>query len=669
MSIPEDIRARAAELRTLIRDADHRYYVLDDPQLTDSQYDEAYRELRALEAAHPELVTPDSPTQRVPGAVADGFEPYTHPSPMVSLNNVMTEEEFRDWVASGNRFLKSEDERTYSVEPKIDGVGLELIYERGRLVAGVTRGDGTVGENITSNARTIRQIPAVLRGSDVPEFVAIRGEAYVRKDDFAAYNARIEEAGEKPYANPRNFCGGSVRQLDARITAKRPIRYFAYALGGIAGRSFDHHADLLAAFRDWGLPTIPETRLARGADEVVAAYGHLVAQREDLPYELDGVVIKVNDMATQERMGMRSRSPRWAVAWKFAAQRAQTTLRDVDWNVGRTGQVTPRALLEPVFLAGVTVSHATLHNVDELGRLGLLRGDAVEIERAGDVIPKVLRAIPESRDGSETEIAVPTACPICDTPLVRDAEKVAIRCPNFSCPAQIKGRLTHFAQRRAMDIRGLGEKQVIQLLEADLIQDAASLFLLEKDQLVGLDRWGEKSAQNLLAQLEQARTRPLDRFLFALGIPEVGESGGRLLARTFGTLERVRAATEEELLEINEVGQAMATSVLEWFEEAHNSAMLDRLLAAGVQPAPVEQVAAGGVFEGMAVVITGTLEALSRSEAKALVEQQGGRASGSVSKRTSLLVAGPGAGSKLKKAEELGIEVIDEAEFLQRVGR
>jgi DNA ligase (NAD+) len=660
--------ARIAALREELRDADHRYYVLDDPLLTDTQYDERYRELVALEAAWPEFQDEASPTQRVPGAVAEGFEPFPHPTPMVSLTNVTTEEEFRDWVTSADRFLQQDAPRRYSVEPKIDGVGLELIYENGRLVAGVTRGDGFVGENITANAKVIRAIPHRLRGKHVPAYLAIRGEAYVQKADFEAYNRTLEEAGQKTFANPRNFCAGSLRQLDPEIPAGRPIRYFAYAVGN-AEDLFDNQTEMLDAFRELGLPTAPESRVVEGADAVVARYGELVDARDGLPYELDGVVIKEDDHGLQRRLGMRSRSPRWAVAWKFAAQRARTVLRDVDWSVGRTGVVTPRAILEPVFLAGVTVSHATLHNVDELDRLGLRIGDPVEIERAGDVIPKVIRVLEDERRGHEQVLTVPETCPACDTPLVRDPERVAIRCPNFACSAQIHGRLVHFASRRALDIRGLGDKQIRQLLDQGLIKDAASLFTLEVSDLAALERWGQKSAENLLAQLERARTAPLDRFLNALGIREVGERGSKILARAFGTLDRVAHATEAELLELDEVGEALARAVLEWFGEAHNQDMLQRFAAAGVAPTAVETGDTSGALAGLVVVLTGKLETMSRDEAKALVEKLGGRAASSVSKRTNLVVAGPGAGSKRKKAEELGIEVIDEEEFVKRVGR
>lgn len=665
---PPDVVRRVRELREALREADHRYYILDDPTLSDSQYDELFRELLALERRWPALEDPASPTRRVPGAVAEGFEPYRHPSPMVSLDNVMSEAEFREWVESADRFLRSTEPRSYSVEPKIDGVALELIYEAGRLVAAVTRGDGEVGENLTANARTIRSIPALLRGPGVPEWIAVRGECYCRKADFEAFNREAEAAGERTFANPRNFVAGSLRQLDPAIPAARPIRYLAYAHGGVRGATYATQAELLAALRQMGLPTVPEARVVEGADAVVRAYEDLLARRDRLPYEADGVVVKVDQARLQERLGMRIRSPRWAVAWKFPAQRAVTRLEAVDWSVGRTGVVTPRAVLEPVFLAGVTVRHATLHNLDELARLDLRVGDRVEIERAGDVIPKVLRALPEARTGRETRVRVPATCPACGTALGRDEGKVALRCGNFACPAQVAAHLVHFASRGALDIRGLGEKQVQQLLEAGLVKDAADLFTLRAEDLAALPRWGEKSAANLLAQLAEARRPPLDRLLVGLGIREVGERGARILARAFGTLGRLARATREELLELDEVGDAMADAVREWFAEPRNARMLERLEAVGVRPRRVE-APAGGAFEGLTVVLTGTLATLSRDEAKALVEAQGGRAASAVSARTHLVVAGPGAGSKLTRARELGVEVIDEEEFLRRAGR
>lgn len=666
---PRDKAASRIEaLRRTIHEADQAYYVHDDPTLTDSQYDELFRELVALETAWPDLVTAASPTQRVSGGFADGFERHPHPTPMVSLDNVTTADDIRDWIDGLDRFLQSDAPRRYCLEPKIDGMGLELLYEEGRLVRGLTRGDGTQGEDITLNARTIRAVPLRLKGDAIPPFLAVRGEVYVRKADFLAFNEAAREADERTFANPRNFAAGSLRQLDSSIPASRPLRYFAYAVGNEGGPPYASQESLLEAFRAAGLPTIPETRFADDADAVIAAYEALSAAREDLPYELDGVVVKVDDVELQRRLGMRSRSPRWAVAWKFPAQRATSVVRDVDWNVGRTGAVTPRAILEPTPLAGVTVSHATLHNVDELGRLGLRIGDPVEIERAGDVIPKVIRVLEDARTGSEVPIEVPTACPVCSTPLERDPERVVMRCSNFTCGAQVHARLVHFASKHALDIRGLGEKQVRQLLDADLVRDAADLFKLQLDDLAALERWGRKSAENLLAQLEIAKTRSLDRVLVGLGIREVGERGARILARAFGSLDAIAAADADQLVELHEVGDAMAEAVVAWFGESHNREMLARLAAAGLDPEPLEAIQ-GGAFDGLTVVLTGKLEAISRKEAQGLVEQAGGRPASSVSKKTQLVVAGPGAGSKLKKANELGIEVIDEAEFLRRVGR
>jgi DNA ligase (NAD+) len=664
---PEE-SARAARLREALREADHRYYVLDDPVLSDAEYDELYRELVALEERRPALRTPDSPTQRVPGKAIEAFEPYRHPSPMVSLDNVTSEAEFRDWVESADRFLRSDAPRRYSVEPKIDGVGLELVYEGGVLAAAATRGDGEVGENVTENARGVRAIPQRLAGSDVPEWIAVRGECYCRKADFARFNREAEAEGERTFANPRNFVAGSLRQLDPSIPASRPIRYYAYALGGIRGASYPSQGALLAALRDMGLPTAERSRVVEGADEVVRTYEALLAERDDLPYEADGLVVKVDDAGLQERLGMRIRSPRWAVAWKFPAQRAVTRLREVDWSVGRTGVVTPRAILEPVRLAGVTVQHATLHNLDEIGRLGLLGRDVVEIERAGDVIPKVRRVLVERRDGDERPIPVPDACPSCGGPLRRDEGKVALRCANFACPAQVRAHLVHFAGRGALDIRGLGEKQVEHLLRAGLVRDAADLFTLRLESVAELERWGEKSAGNLLREVEAAKQAPLDRFLVALGIPEVGERGARLLARAFGTLEALAAARPEDLLEIHEVGEAMAEAVTGWFAEPRNRDMLRRLAEAGVRPTAAA-ASREGPFTGKTLVVTGKLERLSRDEAQRLIEDLGGRAASSVSARTDLVVAGPGAGSKLKKAQELGVKVVDEAEFLRLAGR
>lgn len=664
-------RDRLQGLRERVREADWRYYVLDDPQLTDAQYDDLYRELVALEGAHPEWADPDSPTARVPGAVLDAFAPFPHPTPMVSLENVTDESEFREWVASLDRFLRSDVPRHYTIEPKIDGVGLELIYESGRLVAAATRGDGFVGENITETARTIRSVPQRLRGESPPAFVAVRGEAYVRKKDFEDFNRRAEEAGERTFQNPRNFCAGSLRQLDTSIPASRPLRYFAYSLGGLEGMEAPAtQSALLEQLRAWGFAVAPEVGVVLGTEALVEKHAAWMARRNNLAYEADGTVVKVDDRATQERLGMRSRSPRWAVAWKFPPQRARTRLLDVEWSVGRTGVITPRAMLEPVHLAGVTVSHATLHNLDEIERLGLRIGDWIEVERAGDVIPKILAVVAERRDGSERSIAPPRDCPACGAPLNRAEGEVALRCLDFACPKQVVGHLVHLASRRALDIRGLGEKQAETLYREGLVANPADLFALreKRDLLVALERWGERSTDNLLAQIEAAKTVPLARFLNGLGIREVGERGAEVLARAFGTLEQVAAASLESLMEVDEVGRSMGEAVVTWFQEPRNRAVLERMNQLGVAPLP-HVATTGGPLEGLAIVFTGTLARLSRDEAKALAESLGARVASAVSSRTSLVVAGAQAGSKRKKALELGIEVVDEDEFLRRAGR
>lgn len=669
-----DVKARLERLRDEIRRHDRLYYVEDRPELTDAAYDALYRELVALEAAHPELADPTSPTQRVPGAVAEGLKAFRHPVPMVSIDNVTSEEALREWDASMRAFLKRPEGEpfAFSVEPKIDGASLELVYEHGRLVVAATRGDGTEGEDVTANVRTLRSVPLRLDDPSPPPYVCVRGEAYVRIDDFRRLNQAGTLAGEKPYANPRNFCAGSLRMKDPRVPASRPIRYYAYVIAKLEGRAVASQTEALALLRGWGFPVSEWSVGVTGLDAVVAHFRKVEAARDTLPFEIDGVVVKVDDTALQERLGMRSRSPRWAVAWKFPARGATTRLKGVVWSVGRTGVVSPVADLEPVAVGGVTVSSATLHNADELERLDVRVGDEVVVERAGDVIPKVAAVVAERRTGREARPAVPTHCPACATALVRDAEKVALRCPNRGCPAQTEARILHFVSRGGLDVLGLGPKQVRQLLDAapPLLADAADLFALHRhrDRLVALERQGETSVQNLLDRLEAAKEPPLDRFLFALGIPEVGERGAKLLAEAFRTLDALRAASVEQLDELDEVGPAMATSVHDWFLDPENAALLDRLLAAGVRPQPPAAKTASR-FTGKTIVFTGTLPTLSRDEAKALAEALGARVGSSVSSKTDLVVAGEDAGSKLKKAKELGIETADEAEFLRRAGR
>ncbi len=672
-----DAARRVRELREEIRRHDRLYYVLDRPEIADEAYDALYRELVALEAAHPDLADPSSPTRRVPGAVAEGFRPFPHPVPMVSLDNVTSEEELREWETSMRTFLKrpEQDAIRYSVEPKVDGVSLELVYAHGRLVTAATRGDGTTGEDVTSNAVTVKSIPLELAtppGTPPPAYVAVRGEAYVRKADFEAYNRRLADEGEEPFANPRNFCAGSLRQLDPSIPGSRPIRYLAYAVakleGAPGGAALRSQSDVIAALAGWGFPTSDRNATVTGPDEVIARFRALEAERDDVPFEIDGMVVKVDEVALQERLGMRIRSPRWAVAWKFKSRRATTRLRRVAWSVGRTGVVSPVAELEPVAVGGVRVSSATLFNLDELVRLDVREGDTVLLERAGDVIPRVVSVVPEGRTGAEIAPMPPTSCPSCATPLVRAADKVALRCTNVACPAQVERNLVHFASRGGLDVQGLGPKQAKQLLEAGLVRDAADLWSLSKARLVELERQGETSAQNLLDRLEAAKHPALDRLLYALGIPEVGERSARTLAKAFRTLDALAAAPAEALDELDEVGPALAQSVAGWFAEPRNQAFLRKLASAGVVPVPVVDTG-GGPLAGLIVVFTGALPTLSRDEAKALAEARGARVGSGISSKTSLVVAGDAAGTKLAKAKELGVEVVDEAEFLRRAGR
>jgi DNA ligase (NAD+) len=664
-------RERIERLRAELARHDHLYYVLDRPEVEDEVYDALYRELVALEARHPECADPTSPTRRVPGRVAEGFSKVPHPTPMVSLDSVASEEEFREWEEGLFAFLKrpAGEPIAYSVEPKIDGTSLELVYEGGRLAVAATRGDGTTGEDVTSNAVTVRSIPLALATPRPPAYAAVRGEAYVRKADFEELNRRLEEEGEETAANPRNFCAGSLRQHDPAIPAARRIRFLAYSVAKAEGAAFATQGETLAALAEWGFATSDRCAVVAGADEVVARFARLLEEREAVPYEIDGMVVKVDDVALQQRLGMRIRSPRWAVAWKFPSRRAVTRLVSVGWSVGRTGVVSPVAALEPVAVGGVTVSSASLFNVDELARLGVREGDRVVLERAGDVIPRVAEVLAGQRTGDEREPRVPTECPSCGAGLSRDDDKVALRCRNRSCPAQVESHVVHFASRGGLDVRGLGPKQVHQFVAAGLVRDAADLFVLSRDDVAALERQGETSARNLVERLEAAKRPPLDRFLYALGIPEVGERGARTLARSFGTLDAVAEASVERLDEIDEVGPAMAAAVHGWFRDERNAAFLRRLRERGVEPAGAAPATAGaGPLSGQTVVFTGTLPTLSRDEAKARAEAAGARVGSSLSGRTTLLVAGEAAGTKLAKARELGVPVIDEVEFLRRLG-
>jgi DNA ligase (NAD+) len=659
MAVPANARKEHARLCAEIAEHDYAYYVLDAPTISDAEYDELFRRLRDLEREYPELVTPDSPTQRVGGAPLEALPAYTRRVPMLSIENCASREEFRDWVDGVGTFLQRDATAfRYFVEPKIDGTGVELIYERGVLVTAATRGDGTTGEDVTANVRTIRSVPHKLRGPPPPSRASFRGEVFIPKEAFREFNRRHGAT----YANPRNLAAGSLRQLDPKVTAERPLDFFVHTLGWIEGKRLRTQHEFYEAARAWGLATNPEAKLCAGAGAVEEAWARLLEARDDLPYEIDGMVVKVDDFATQAELGTRARSPRWAIAWKFPPVQRTTTLRAIEVQVGRTGALTPVAILEPVSIGGVTVSRASLHNEDEIARLGVKPGDRVLVERSGDVIPKVVQV---TRDGGGPKFRMPRNCPVCGTQVVREEGEVVSRCPNFACRAQLEGHLRHFAARGAMDIDGLGVKLVRQLVEKGLVKDAADLYRLDVATLAELERMGEKSARNLVEAIERSKRPPLDRFLAALGIRHVGERIAEILARRFRTLDALVEASEEELLAVDEVGPEVARSVRAWFDRPQNRKTIEKLRAAGVEPQPLRE-ARGGPFAGQVIVFTGELESMTRDAAKALAQSLGASVGSSVTKKTTLVVAGPGAGSKLRKAKELGIPILSEAEFLKR---
>jgi DNA ligase (NAD+) len=677
MAVPAKVASRVRALRTQIAKHDHAYYVLDAPSVSDAEYDGLYRELVALEAAHPELVTPDSPTQRVGGAVAASFAPVPHALPMLSIRTET------DTTAGGAaRFdervrrelgLDADDPPlAYVAELKFDGLALSLRYERGALAVAATRGDGEVGEDVTANVRTIRAIPQQLRGK-APPVLEVRGEVYMAKKDFAALNARQLAEGGRTFINPRNTAAGAVRQLDPAMTARRPLRFFAYALGESKGWNVPttQHT-LLEALAGFGLPVNGEWRLARGAAQLAAYYEAVAARRAALPFDIDGVVYKVDDVELQRRLGFVSREPRWAVAHKFPAEEMQTQVLDIVVQVGRTGAITPVARLQPVFVGGVTVTNATLHNEDEVRRKDVHIGDTVVVRRAGDVIPEVVRVLPELRPARAPAFAMPSACPECGSAIVREEGGAVSRCSGgLVCPAQRKQALLHFAGRRAMDIEGLGDKLVEQLVDADVVRTPADLYKLGVAALAELERMAEKSAANVVAAIAKSRSTTLARFIFALGIRHVGETTAKDLARHFGKLDALMAADQGALLEVPDVGEVLVESIGDFFREPHNREVIAQLRAAGVQwaeSAPARAQAPAGPLAGSIFVLTGTLPSLSRDEARERIEALGGKVAGSVSKKTRYVVAGEEAGSKLDRARELGVTVIDEAELLELMG-
>ena len=658
----EEAARHHAELCSTLHRHSYLYYALDQPEISDSQYDRLINELCQLEKDFPDLISPDSPTQRVGAPPLDKFLPYRHSVPMLSLDNARNETELYDFdnriKKEGGRF----EEIEYVCEVKLDGLAVELIYEKGVLVNGATRGDGIVGEQIIENLRTISSIPLRLSG-DYPQLLEVRGEVYIDKKSFQKWNRELEESGSPTFANPRNAAAGSLRQLDSRITAKRPLTIFCYGLGAMAGQLPSNHFSTLQRLRDFGLRVnLAETKLVQGPAEVITCYHDLIARREELPYEIDGMVVKVNDLALQRDLGEKSRSPRWAIAFKFPPRQAITTVVDIQLQVGRTGAITPVAILAPVEVSGVMVSRASLHNWDEIARLDVRIGDQVVVERAGDVIPDVVQVLIEKRNGSEVCVPLPNCCPECGSPVNKLTGEVIPRCQGLACPAQLKEALIHFASRNAMDIEGLGERYVEQLLNLGLVSNVADLYKLTQADLFRFERMGEKLAENLLAAIAQSKTRPLPRLLFGLGIRHVGVHLAKILAQQFGSLPALERASFDELCAIHEVGPQVAQSVVNFFTAPRNREILDQLLSAGVSPQS-EVKRSGGPLAGKTFVFTGAMSRFGRKEAQELVERRGGRASGSVSKKTDYVIAGDEAGSKLDKARELGVTVLSEEEF------
>jgi DNA ligase (NAD+) len=663
---------RAAELRALLNHHAHRYYVQDAPEIADAEYDKLFQELQAIESAHPELLTADSPTQRVIGRVLDGLVPVRHAVPMLSIETETdtTPEgarKFDERVRNALKLGPSDPPVEYAAELKFDGLAINLRYEHGALVQAATRGDGETGEEVTQNIRTIGQIPLRLRGTGAP-VLEVRGEVYMRRDHFEALNEAQRAKGEKTYVNPRNTAAGAVRQLDPRGLADKKLSFFAYGLGDVQGWNMPPtHSALLDALAAMGLPVCDDRAVARGADELIAFHQEISAKRDALPFDIDGVVYKVNALDLQRQLGFKTREPRWAVAHKYPAQEQQTILRDIGIQVGRTGKLTPVAKLEPVFVGGTTVSNATLHNEDEARRKDVRIGDTVIVRRAGDVIPEVVGVVPkEGPRGEPFDLyqRLGGKCPICGSQVVREEGEVDWRCSGgISCPAQRKQAVLHFAQRRALDIEGLGDKLVDQLVDGGVIRALPDLYKLGVTSLAALDRMAEKSAANLVAALETSKKTTLARFLFALGIRHVGETTAKDLARHFGSLDRLMDATVEQLLEVNDVGPIVAQSIRTFFDQPHNREVVEQLRAAGVHWDEHDGVAAvvPKALSGKTFVLTGTLPTLEREEAKALIEAAGGKVAGSVSKKTTFVVAGEAAGSKLDRARELGVQIIDEA--------
>ncbi|MGB7572285.1 MAG: NAD-dependent DNA ligase LigA [Thermodesulfobacteriota bacterium] len=663
----EAIKKRVEKLREEIEYHNYRYYILDQPEISDAQYDRLMRELEKLEKDYPELRSPNSPTQRVGASPLEEFEIVRHTVPMLSLANAFDETEARDFDKRVKKFLGTSEEVEYVAEPKFDGLAIELVYERGQFVVGSTRGDGVNGENITQNLRTIKTIPLQLIRKEipVPDRLEVRGEAIMQLKKFKELNRKREEIGEPPFANPRNAAAGSVRQLDPKITAERPLETYLYGLGEVRGWTFKTQWEVLKTLPKWGLRTNPHVRKCKGIEEVLDYYREMNEKRETLPYEIDGTVIKVNRFDLQVRLGEIARSPRWALAFKFQPKQETTKILDIRVQVGRTGVLTPVAVMEPVKVGGVEVSRATLHNQDEINKKDVRVGDTVVIQRAGDVIPEVVEVIPSKRTGTEKKFKMPSKCPVCGAEVVK--EEASHRCIGLDCPAQLKGRIRHFASKRAMDIEGLGVKLIDQLVDTGLVKDVADIYYIKKEQLIELERMADKSAQNIIDAIEKSKTKPLSKFLYALGIRHVGETTAEDLARHFPRLDDFFDLLEEDLMEVEGIGPEVAASVYQFFRDKKNRESIALLKKAGLKV--IEPEAKGkGKLAGKTFVFTGALKTFERDEARTLVESLGGMTASTVSKKVDFVVVGEDPGSKFDKAKELAVKTLTEEEFKKMVG-
>ncbi len=666
-SVPKKVRSRVLRLRELIGHHNYLYHVQDDPEITDAEFDALFTELGKLEQDYPSLVVPDSPTQRVGGQPIEGFTQVRHEMAMLSLDNAFSDESVADFDARIRERLGREEVLVYAAEPKLDGTAISIVYEGGALTRAATRGDGITGEDVTHNVRTIASIPLQLRGRDYPQYLEIRGEIFMPRAGFAALNKRARAQGAKIFVNPRNAAAGSLRQLDPRLTAKRPLDMFAYSVGVVRGGQLPaSHSKMLRYLKELGIKVCPEMQVVKGAAGCLAYYREIGAKRDKLPYDIDGVVYKVDDFALQGELGFVTRAPRWAIAHKFPAQEQSTTVIDIEWQVGRTGAVTPVARLEAVFVGGATVSNATLHNFDELSRKDVRAGDTVIVRRAGDVIPEIVRVVLDKRPEDTQPADLPDKCPVCGAEVLRVEGEAVARCSGgFTCSAQRKEAIKHFASRRALDIEGLGSKLIEQLVDAGLVASPSDLFELHAEQLIELDRMGPKSAENVLKSLERSKKTTLDRFLYALGIREVGEATSTALANYFRRLDLIREATEEELQLVDDIGPIVAAHIHQFFLQPHNQALVEKLVEQGLSwPLPVEKDIRQTPFTNKTIVLTGSLRTMTRAEAKSRIQGLGGTVTGSVTRNTDLVICGENAGSKLQKARKLGLQIAEENDLL-----